>query len=235
MSGKSGKRSLAGKIAAFAAHEFRQALPPTIFFFLGFNLILFTKRLMLADYLVEFSGFFIATMSALVVGKTVLVADKLPLLRRFDNAPLIRPILFKTLVYTFLVFVARLLEAFAHYLFGGGEVGGGAFIQEMLGAFSWHRFIAVQMWIFVLFLIYVTASELNHLLGDGELLRIFFRRPSPQLKAVRRARIRLLVQLSRLMEAHPLEVLGEAGSPPHAQLLSILRDLGRVEPTIPGR
>ncbi len=32
-------------------------LPPTIFFFVGFNLILWTKRLILEEHGVEFSGF----------------------------------------------------------------------------------------------------------------------------------------------------------------------------------
>jgi hypothetical protein len=40
----------------------------------------------------------------------------------------------------------------------------------------------------VLFLVYVTASELNQLLGDGELFKIFFTRRSSELKSTRRAR-----------------------------------------------
>jgi hypothetical protein len=206
-------------------HEFREMLPPTIFFFVGFNLILFSKRLLLADYLIQFSGFMLATTSALVVGKTVLVANKIPLLRRLDHAPLIQPILFKTAVYTFLVFVARLLEAFVHYLI---QDSGGGFLHELLGSFSWDHFIAVQMWIFVLFLVYVTASELNELVGDGELFKIFFTRPSSELKSTRRARIRLLVRLSRLMDAHSLDELNDPKSAPHAELLAILRNLGRA-------
>ncbi|MGH9894388.1 MAG: hypothetical protein ACREA0_20870, partial [bacterium] len=161
-------------------HEFREMLPPTIFFFVGFNLILFSKRLLLADYLIQFSGFILATTSALIVGKTVLVADMMPFLRRFDHAPLVQPILFKTIVYTFLVFVVRLLEAFVHYLIQGGGVGGGGFLHELLGSFSWDHFIMTQMWILVLFLAYVMASEINDLVGDGELFKILFTRRSSE-------------------------------------------------------
>jgi hypothetical protein len=202
-------------------------LPPTIIFFVGFNLILFTKRLLLADYLIQFSGFILATTSALVVGKTVLVADMMPFLRRFDNAPLAEPILFKTIVYTLLVLAVRLLEALIHYLIEGGVVGDGGFLRDLLGTFRWDHFIAVQIWIFVLFLVYVTASEINNLLGDGELFKILFTRRSSELKSTRRARIRLLVRLSRLVDAHTIDLLRDPKTVVHAELVGILRDMAR--------
>ena len=40
----------------------------------------------------------------------------------------------------------------------GNVIGGGAFIRHELGIFAWPHFVAVQLWIFVLFLIYVTAN-----------------------------------------------------------------------------
>ena len=85
-------------------------------------------------------------MAALVVGKAVLVADALPFLRRFDNAPLIRPVLFKTIVYWAVVFVVRFLEKLGEYLFAGGTIAG---IPEYVAThFTWHRFAAIQIWIF---------------------------------------------------------------------------------------
>lgn len=221
------KSGLWTKVVHTVLHEFLQILPPTIFFFVGFNLILFTKRLILADYLIQFTGFFIATTSALIVGKAVLVADKMPFLRRFDHGPLAQPILFKTAVYTLFVFVARLIEAFIRYVIEGGAVGSGGFIEHQLGVFRWDNFIATQLWVFVLFLVYVTASEVNQLLGDGELFRIIFTRPSSRLKSTRRARIRLLVRLEKLTGGHPIEVLRDPATAPHAELVGILRSLAR--------
>lgn len=87
--------------------------------FSRFNLILFTNRLILEHCLVQYSGSLIATTAALVVGKSVLVANTMPLLRGFDNAPLAYPVVFKTFVYTLFVFVARLIEAALHYLIEG--------------------------------------------------------------------------------------------------------------------
>ena len=79
--------------------QVKHVLPPTIFFFVGFNLILWTKDLILREHDIEFSGFVVATLAALLVGKGVLVTDNLPLMHRFGGRPLIQPILFKTAIY----------------------------------------------------------------------------------------------------------------------------------------
>ena len=65
----------------------------------------------------------LATTAAFVVGKAVLVANKIPLLRRYDRAPLIQPILFKTVFYWVIVFFVRLLERFVHFLLEGNAPG----------------------------------------------------------------------------------------------------------------
>jgi len=102
--------------------QVKHALPPTIFFFIGFNLILWTKRLILEEHGVEFSGFLTATLAALLVGKAVLVTDNLPFMHRFDGAPMIQPILFKSAIYWLCVVVVRLAEGLVHFLSAGGLI-----------------------------------------------------------------------------------------------------------------
>jgi hypothetical protein len=170
------------RLLSFFVKELREVLPPTVFFVAGFNLIVLTTDLILADYLVSFGNFVVATMAALVVGKAVLVANALPFLRRFDNAPLIRPVLFKTIVYWVVVFLVRFLEKLIEYFFAGGSLSG---IPEYVAShFSWHRFAAIQIWIFVLFLIYTSVTELNARFGDGLMFKIFFTKRSSELKPV---------------------------------------------------
>ena len=70
----------------------------------------------------------VATVGALVVGKAVLVANKMSLLRRYDRAALIRPILFKTVFYWVVVFFARVLERFVHFVLEGTAPGGFGYI-----------------------------------------------------------------------------------------------------------
>jgi hypothetical protein len=203
--------------------QVKHALPPTIFFFIGFNLILWTKSLILAEHGVEFSGFLTATFAALLVGKAVLVTDNLPLMHRFDGAPMIQPILFKSAIYWLCVLVVRLAEGLVQFLSAGGLIAD--FPAHVVEHFFWARFLSIQIWLMVLFLVYVTIHELNMLFGDGELYRLFFRWRSSEAKLTRRQRIRLLTRLNRLTEANPIEAFSDRGSPAHAELVDILHQL----------
>ena len=203
--------------------QVKHVLPPTIFFFVGFNLILWTKDLILREHNIEFSGFVVATLAALLVGKAVLVTDNLPLMRRFDGRPLIQPILFKTAIYWWCILVVRLAEELIYFLVGGGAIS--EFPTFLIEHFSWPRFLSIQIWLMVLFLVYVTAHELNTLFGDGELRRLFFRWRSSEAKLTRRRRIRLLIELNRLTEANSIEAISERGSPPYTALIGILDEL----------
>jgi hypothetical protein len=120
-------------------NEARDALPPTIFFFVGINFVVFTTNLLLADYAVAVSSFMLATVAALVVGKAVLVANAMPYLRRYDRAPLIQPILYKTAFYWVVVFFARLIERFVHFSVEGNFVG---LTSEFSGQ-MWRRAIEI--------------------------------------------------------------------------------------------
>jgi hypothetical protein len=163
-------------LAAFLVKELKELVPPTVFFAVSFNLLVLTTNLILADYLHSIGSFLLATTTALVVGKAVLVANAMPILRRLDAAPIIETVLFKTTIYWAAVFLVRFLEKLVEYSLTGGTFAG---IPEYVTThFTWHRFAAIQIWIFVLFLIYCSIVELNAVLGDGQLWKIFFTRRS---------------------------------------------------------
>jgi hypothetical protein len=181
--------------------QVRHMLPPTIFFFVGFNLILWTKHLILREHDIDFSGFVVATLAALLVGKAVLITDNLSLMHRFDGRPLIQPILFKTAIYWACILVVRLAEELIYFFAGGGSLGD--YPSFLVARFSWPRFLSIQIWLMVLFLLYVTIHEVNTLFGDGELYRL----------------------LNRLTEANWAEAISERGSPPNTKVVAILHEL----------
>jgi hypothetical protein len=159
----------------------------------------------------------------------VLVTNAMALLRRFDRGPVIQPILFKTILYWAVVFIARLLERFVHFWLIDHHPAA-SFLSYVAATFSWHRFAAIQIWILVLFLIYVTATEFNHLFGQGELWRILFTHRPSTLQLNRRQRIRELVRLSRLADAHTVDEVRDPNSVAHQDLIDIVRALAVAPP-----
>ena len=213
------------RIGARILRELRSALPPTIFFFIGFNFIVLTTNLLVASYAVAVSSFMLATVAALVVGKAVITANSMPFLKIFDRAPLIQPILFKTAIYWIAVFVARLGERFLHFLVDGNSPLD--FGEHLISDFSWDRFIAISLWIFVLFLIYVTAAEFSQLIGPAEMRRLIFTYRPSELQLNRRQRARELMRLSRLADDHEIEEFRDTGTAAHRELVELIQRLAR--------
>jgi hypothetical protein len=149
--------------------------------------------------------------------------NTLPFMRRLDGAPMVQPILFKRAIYCLCVLIVRLVEELVHFLSNVGAIAD--FPENLVDHFSWSRFLSIQIWLMVLFLVYVTIHELNTLIGDGELYRLFFHWRSSEAKLTRRRRIRLLIRLNRLTETNSVEAVSERGSPAHGELLDILREL----------
>jgi hypothetical protein len=212
--------SLPARVGRTVLDLFKHMLPPTLYYFIAFNLIVVTTNLLAHDYWFRLSAFLVATTTALVVGKAVLVANKIKLIDRFRGAPLIQPILYRTVFYTLIVMVARILERFIHLAIDdrGFTMAFGAAVDE----FSWRRFAAIQIWLFTCFLIYVTATELSALLGEGQLFRLFFRHRSSQHRLTRRQHVRALMELSRLAETMPREKLLDPATPQGNRLVSII-------------
>src|SRR5207247_8187101 len=118
------------------------------------------------------------------------------------------------------------------FLAAGGVIAD--FPTHLVEHFSWQRFLSIQVWLMVLFLVYVTTHELNMLIGDGELYRLFFRWRSSEAKLTRRQRIRLLTRLNRLTEANATEAFSDPSSAAHAQLVEIVRRLAAPPAAVPG-
>jgi hypothetical protein len=160
------------KILKTLRHEFIQVLPPTIFFFVTFNLISITKSLMLLEHGIDFSGFATATVGALLVGKVVLVTDKLPFMNQFPEKPLIYNVLWKTMIYVIAVFLVRYLEHIVPFFLELGSLG--LAHQHLMDEVVWARFWSVQIWLMTLFFVYTSLHEAIRVIGREEALRMFF-------------------------------------------------------------
>ena len=169
-----GVASWPAKAGRIWLREMKHLLPPTIYFFCAFNVIALTTNLLVRSYFFALSNFLAVTLLALLVGKAVLVVNKIRAIDRFRDAPLIKPILYKTIFYGLVVTVLRVAEQLIHFSFDSD--GFRVALQEAVDAFTWRRFAAIQIWLFVCFLIYVTVLEVSRALGPGKLRWLMFHR-----------------------------------------------------------
>jgi hypothetical protein len=85
---------------------------------------------------------------------------------------------------------------------------------------------AISLWIFVLFLIYVTASEFSQLFGRAEMRRLLFAYRPSELQLNKRQRARELMRLNRLADEHEVDAFRSC-SGHHQPLKSLSVSRGR--------
>src|SRR5271156_1709939 len=90
--------------------EIEKLIPVTLFFFLGFGLILLIVKLVLRDYSVQVGVLSRAMLFSLIVGKVVLVLENVRLDERFLNLPRAALIAMKTAFYGFVAVIAGSAE-----------------------------------------------------------------------------------------------------------------------------
>jgi hypothetical protein len=152
--------------------EVLHVLPPTIFFLFAFNIIVITTMLLAKERGIEFPPIVMATFLALVVAKVILLVDHLPFINKFPNKPLAYNIAWKTFIYMVAVIIARYLEHFIPFLREHGSVVEAH--RRILEGFEWRRFVAIQLWLLVLFLFYAVMFELVRALGKDRVVKMFF-------------------------------------------------------------
>jgi len=160
-----------GKILSTAKREVLEVLPPAGFFLVAFNVIVFTKRLMLEQYGIHFSHFVAATLGALVVAKVVLIADHIPFINKYPGKPLIYNVVWKTVIYLAVAFVVRFGEALAPLWLQSRDLG--VAYARLYDEVVWPHFWVIQIWLACLFFVYVAFRELARTLGEAEFLWMF--------------------------------------------------------------
>ena len=139
------------KILRTIKRELLEVVPPMIFFFVAFNVITYTKKLMLEEYRIEFSGFVTAAVGALIVGKVVLIVDRIPFINKYPDKPLIYNVVWKTVIYIFVTFIVRFLEFLIPLWWKYRDLD--IAVEHLLDETIWPHFWAIQIWLFCLFFV----------------------------------------------------------------------------------
>jgi hypothetical protein len=160
------------KLIARIKHEFMEILPPTIFFFVILHIVSLVRALTTWGTGISLPTSTSVTIAALILGKSVLVANLLPFINRFPEKPLIWNVGWKTAIYTLVALVVHYLEHL--YDYWKEAPGLVAANHKLLAEFSWPHFWAIQILLVTLIVNYCVIAELARVIGRDKLKAMFF-------------------------------------------------------------
>src|SRR5262245_42105020 len=102
-----------GRIAAAKdriVHEIRQMLVMFLYLFVLIGLFTLYEHVVLAERHISYAVYGFALVNALVLAKVMLVADDLHVGRKFEDRPLIYPVLAKSVLFAVVFLCFRTLE-----------------------------------------------------------------------------------------------------------------------------
>jgi hypothetical protein len=170
--GRPNDRIAMSKVTSKIKEEFLAVIPPTLFFFIALHIVTIVRALMTRGTgLAPMSTISIA-VAALILGKSVLIADMLPIVNRYPERPLIYNVVWKTVIYLVVSAIIHYLERLYDFWKQAGSFAAGN--EKLLAEVVWSHYWAVQILLFVLILMYCTAHEMIRVIGKDKVMRIFF-------------------------------------------------------------
>jgi hypothetical protein len=160
------------KLTTKIKEEFYAILPPTIFFLIALHLVALIRILMLKGTGIPLSTSVSVTVIALILGKSVVIADMLPIINRYPDKPLALNVLWKTILYVLVSMLLHYLERLIDFWQETGSFIAGN--EKLLAEIVWPHFWALQIVLAMLISMYCIMSELARVLGKGKMWHMFF-------------------------------------------------------------
>lgn len=168
----SGDKHWTIRMFTWIKHETISVLPAIFYFFIAFNILIVNERLILLEYKVNFNDFARPAIGALVVAKLLILVNMLPFINAFPNKPLIWNTIWKTMIYWICGLCFQVIESIVELAFKYESLFSA--YQRTVSNVQSPRFAVVQMWLFVLLLMFVALQELVRVLGPGKVRALFF-------------------------------------------------------------
>jgi len=154
---------------------FWEMLPPVLFIFIPLMLIFVVLKLLALQYEIRFYAFARAAIGALVLGKVILLmqmAERKSAASRYPRAIVVA---FKTVIYAMAVFLFEFGERVVRAWYARGNLGEGLAMVKANANFD--HFLALLILVCMIIAMYLAMEEISHAMGEGELTRLFFKRP----------------------------------------------------------
>lgn len=149
-------------------------IPSFIFFLIVFQTIEFITQMLLHDYGIKENHLIPATIDALIVSKSILIANSFAFVKIFNKKALIFDVLWKIVIYLNMILLIQYLEELI-----GSISKYHSFKEAFIQSFTdidWHKIIAKRIILIIFLLIYVVNNEFIRIIGKEKLYDLFFKK-----------------------------------------------------------
>lgn len=159
------------KLNQFIRQELQIYLIYTIFLTLLFSAFLSYERILLGKASSYYLPYGYCFIRALIMAKIIMIGEALKLGERFPNAPLIIPVLYKTIVFCLFLLIFHISEELIVGLIRGEN------IEQIYLTFTGHLdiFLAQLTIMFFTYILFFSVLGISSVLGKDVLWNIFFR------------------------------------------------------------
>jgi hypothetical protein len=159
-----------------AYHELKEFLLIAFYLWVVFGMFVLYKSVLLSEGHLSYMAHGLAIVNALAFGKVILIARALHFGERFEDAPLIYPTVFKSALFSILLAFCKILEGVVV-----GHFRGLSFQESMsdIGGGTWRSILTLTVLLFVMLIPFFGIGELERVLGEGQLTKLFFRSRVP--------------------------------------------------------
>ena len=156
-----------------AIEEFRLFWIVALYLWVFLGSFTIYRRLIVAETGVVYLHYGIALIEALIIAKVILIGKMFGFSRRFEDQPLIVPVLYKSILFGVLVLLFGVLEHMIEGWFHHqGPVGG---LRE-IGELGSYEIGARALMLIVAFIPFFAFAEIARVLGARRLAEMFFSR-----------------------------------------------------------
>lgn len=136
-----------------------------------FSVFVLYRRLILSHYDILVDDYFMGVVKALIFAKVIMLGAFLRIDKRFDNKPLIIPVIYKALLFTILIIVFDIVEYFISKMISLRSLTLAK--EELVNHFS-AIWLGGVMVVFVSFLPFFAMKELTRIIGYAKVKKMFF-------------------------------------------------------------
>lgn len=153
--------------------EFISLAIVNLYLALSFSLLITLNSLALLKHGIDTFNYGVAVVGAFIIGKVIVLSEKLPLVERYGDKPLIISVGYKSILFTIIVLIFNVVKHFIIGLFQQESIVG--ILIELKNYFFNFDLVYQIFCVFLVFIPFFTVRELDEILGKGTLFNLFFK------------------------------------------------------------